>query len=425
MALQNRWFVTLAILAALAVPGRARAQGAETVIEWNRIVLTTIATPGALPPTVFFIRPLAVMHVAVFDALNSIDFQYTPYATRADVAAGASPDAAAAQAAHDVLVELFPNQRSTFDAALASSLGRLPSDAAEKGARVGAAAARAVLDLRAADGWNRVPPQYILPSLAGYWQPVPPQNAAATLTHFPDVQGFISESADQFLVEAPPALTSARYAADFNEVKAIGSATSTTRTEEQTLTARLWAGIGTTTPLQNVWNQLVRDLARSRGLSALDTARLYALVNMTIHDGLRATFTGKFLYGLWRPVTAIREAERDGNTATEADPGWLALIPTPPYPSYPGNMAGVGASASRVLERFFGRDDIRFTVTWSAADGPGWTKTYNGFRQLADEEAKSRIYGGIHFQFDTTASMGVCTLLADYAFENHLRPRFP
>ncbi len=342
-----------------------------------------------------------------------------------DVTPGASPDAAASHAAHDVLVALFPNQRAIFDAALATALARLPSDAAQSGARVGAAAAQAVLDLRASDGWNRVPPPYILPDLPGYWQPAPPQNTAATFTHYPDVQGFITETTRGFLMEAPPALTSARYAADFNEVKSLGSATSTTRTEEQTQTARLWAGVGTTTPLQNVWNQLVRDLARSRGLNALDTARLYALLNMTIHDALRVSFTGKFLYGLWRPVTAIREAARDGNAATEPDPNWVALIPNPPYPAYPGNMACVGASSSRLLARAFGRDDVRFSVTWSVADGPGVTKVYNGFHQLADEEARSRIYAGIHFQFDSTASFGVCPLVADYAFENHLRARLP
>ncbi len=419
--------VTLAILAIIAVaaPIPARAQGAETVIEWNRILLTTLTTPGANQPTVFVTRGLAIMHVAVFDALNSIDFQYTPYATRADATPGASADAAVAQAAHDVLAALFPSQRPLYEAALAETLRRLPSDSAQSGSRVGAAAARAILDLRAADGWNVVPPQYILPNLAGYWQPAPPQNAAATLTHYPDVLGFVSASTRMFLMEAPPALTSPRYSADFNEVKSLGSATSTARTEDQTLIARLWAGVGTTTPFQNVWNNLVRDLARSRGLGALDTARLFALLNMTLHDGLRVTFTGKLLYGLWRPVTAIREAARDGNPATEADPTWVSLIPNPPYPSYPGNMACIGASLSRLLARALGRDDIPFSVTWAAADGPGWTRSYNGFHHLGDEQARSRIYAGIHFQFDTTASYGVCPLVADYAFDNHLRRRFP
>lgn len=425
MASRYRWLPALIVVAAIAVPVRAGAQGAETVIEWNRLLLTTVATPGAQPPTIFFPRSLAIVHVAIFDALNSIDFRYTPYATRANVTPGASADAAVAQAAHDTLVALFPNQRAIFDAALATTLARLPAEAAQSGAQVGAAAARAILDLRAQDGWQRVPPPYLLSSLAGYWQPAAPQNAAATLTHFPDVSGFISENVHPFMMEPPPALTSAAYAAAFNEVKALGSATSTMRTEEQTLIARRWAGIGTTTPFQNVWNNLARDLARRHGLDALDTARLFALLNMTLHDGLRVTFSGKFIYGLWRPVTAIRAADRDGNPATEADPAWVALIPNPPYPTYPGNMACIGSSMARVLARIFGRADVRFDVTWSEAAGPGWTRSYNRFWELGEEQARSRVYGGIHFQFDTTASFGVCPAVADYAFENHLRPRFP
>lgn len=425
MALHYRWLAASLVAATVALPVRAGAQGAETVIEWNRILLTTVATPGAQPPTIFFPRSLAIVHVAIFDALNSIDFRYLPYATRADVAPGASPDAAVAQAAHDALVALFPNHRAAADAALAETLARLPSDAAQAGARVGAAAAKAILDRRAQDGWHRTPPPFQVPSLPGFWQPTPPANAPAGFTHFPDVAGFISENARGFLMEPPPALTSAAYAEAFNEVKAIGGTTSAVRTEEQTFIARRWAGIGTTTQFQNVWNNIVRDLARRHGLDALDTSRIYALLNMTFHDGLRVSFTGKFIYGLWRPVTAIRNADRDGNAATEADPTWLPLIPTPPYPSYPGNMACVGSSLSQVLARVFGRDDMPFTVTWGEANGPGQTRSYNGFHQLGDEQARSRIYGGIHYQFDTTSSFGVCPGVADYAFENHLRRRFP
>ncbi|MFN2444000.1 MAG: vanadium-dependent haloperoxidase [Vicinamibacterales bacterium] len=420
----KRWILGLAFVAIVGVPQGVCAQDAEVVIEWNRLLQTTFTTPGAQSPTVFFTRPFAMVHVAMFDALNSIDYLYTPYATRADAAPTASRAAAAAQAAHDVLAALYPNQRPIFAAALTATLARVGGEPAREGARVGAAAAQAILDLRNTDGWNRVPPPYLLPNLPGYWQPVPPQNTPAALTHYPDVQSFVIGHARQFLVEPPPALTSDRYAADFNEAKSLGAVTSTTRTADQTMVARLWAAIGTTTPVTGVYSNLVRDLARSHGLSGLETARLYALVNIAVHDALLISFTGKYLYGLWRPTTAIRAADRDGNPATEADPTWSALIPTPAYPTYPGNMSCIGASAARVLERFFGRDDIAFTVTWAQAEGPGVTRRYNGFRQLADEEGRSRVYGGIHFTFDTLASFGVCVPLADYAFANYLRPRF-
>jgi hypothetical protein len=426
MGAPRKWVLGAALSAVIGLPQSARAQDAEIVIEWNRILQATVQIPGALPPTIFFPRPFSIMHVAIFDALNSIDYVYTPYATRADVLAGASREAAAAQAARDTLAAMFPNQVAIFDAALAAQLSRIPAHAASDGARVGAAAARAILDLRANDGWNRVPPPYILPDLPGNWQPVPPANAAATLTHYPDVQGFLYANARQFLVEPPPALTSERYATDFNEVKALGGATSTARTPLQTEIARTWAAVGYSTRLEGVWGNLIRDLARSRGLTGLQTARLYALVYMGFHDGLLASMTGKFLYGLWRPTTAIRGADRDGNAATEPDPTFVSLVPTPTYPSYPGNMACVGAVSSQIMAHAFGRNDIPFSVTWAGiAPNPNVTRSYNGFKQLADEEADSRIYAGIHYRFDHFASIGVCTLIGDYAFSNHLRPLFP
>jgi hypothetical protein len=414
----------LALLACVGFPNRALAQDADVVIEWNRILQTTIGAPGANPPTVFQTRPYVYMHVAMFDALNSIDRVYHPYAIQLD-GAGASREAAAAQAAHDVLVAVLPTQSATYDAALTATLSRLPADAARQGASIGAAAARALLELRRDDGWNRVPGAYVLPDLPGYWKPTPPQNSPATFTHYAEVVPFLFASARQFLVAPPPSLTSELYAADFNEVKALGSATSTVRTAEQTSIALRWAGVGSGTGLFAVWNNVVRDVSRRFGWTGLDTARAFALLNMAMHDGLIVSFTGKFLYGLWRPVTAIREADRDGNPATDADPSWLPLLATPPYPTYRGNMTCIAGAASRTLARVFGRNDIPFSVTWG---GTGTnldiTRPYNGFRELADEEQRSRVYGGIHFEFDQLASMGVCTLLADYAVDNHLRARF-
>lgn len=418
----SRSIVMATLALVVALPSRGTAQDLDTVIEWNRLLQQTISTPGAQSPTTFFTRPYALLHVAIFDALNAIGRQYAGYAADLD-APTAAGTIAAAQAGRDILVALYPAQRAIFDAALAATLARTTSGNVSEGVRVGQAAAAAALERRTDDGWNRVPPPFLLPDLPGYWQPTPPAGAAATFTHYPDVTGFVVGSGRRFFMGPPPALTSETYARDLNEVKALGSATSAVRTADQTLVARLWAVIGTTTTQPGVWNNLIGDLARARGLSGVETARLYALVNMAVHDGLLTTFSGKFVYGTWRPVTAIRAADRDGNASTDADPGWTTLIPTPPYPSYPGNVACIGASAGRVLARFFGQDNIPFNVTWAAADGAGVTRRYNGFRELADEGGRSRIYGGIHFTFDTLASFGVCTDLADYVFENSLRRR--
>lgn len=281
--------VTARVVAAclvLALPSMSHAQQLETVLTWNQVTTTALVVPGANPATVFVSRPLAIVGVAMFDAANSFERRYHAYAAAVTPAPGASPDAAVAQAAHDVLVVLLPSQRAAFDAALAQSLAGLPDEAA----RDGAAVAAAVLELRGGDGWARPFPPYELPSLPGYWRPTPPANANATFTNYPDVLGFIVPNGRQFLTEGPPALTSERYARDFNETKAVGGAESVVRTAEQT------------------------QVARSRGFSGLDAARAFALVAMAQRDALLTSFTGKFLYGLWRPVTAIREAHTDGTT---------------------------------------------------------------------------------------------------------------
>ena len=404
-----------------AVPGMATAQSLDVVIRWNRIMLDAVVVPGANPPTVFVHRPMAIVAVAMFDAANSFDRTYRPYATLVTPPAGASRDAAVAQAAHDTLAALLPTLRNTFATELAATLAGIPATAAADGSRVGAAVAQATLQLRANDGWNQTPPAYVLPNLPGYWKPTPTANAPATFTHYPDVTGFVLPHGRRFLMEPPPALTSTRYATDFNEVKSIGSVNSTTRTADQTLMARTWHGVGTTTTSPNLWNIVLADVARARGWSGLDAARGFALMNMTQHDALMTSFTGKFLYGLWRPVTAIREADIDGNSTTAADGAWTPLLATPPYPGHPGNRACLSSSQSRLLARLFGQDNVPITVTWNVAGGPAIVRSYNGFRQLADEEAKSRIWGGIHFQFESDASMGSCTLVADYVVDNTLR----
>jgi hypothetical protein len=336
---------------------------------------------------------------------------------------GASRDAAVAQAAHDTLAALLPSLRERFATELAASLAGFPQEAAREGARVGAAVARAVLEARADDGWSRTPPGYELPGLPGYWQPTPPTNQAATFTHYPDVMGFIVSNGRRFLTEAPPSLTSGRYTTDFAEVKSVGAVNSTTRSPEQTQMARLWHGVGTTTTSPNLWNAVLIDVARAKGWNGLDLARGLALMNMIQHDALLTSFTGKFLYGFWRPVTAIREAARDHNPATEPDPNWTPLLNTPPYPGHPGNRACLSASQARLLQRVFGHDDIPVQVTWQVAGAPAVTRQYNGFQHLADEEAKSRIWGGIHFEFESLASRGSCTQLADYGVVNVLRRR--
>lgn len=421
MSASHRAVALVVISLLLVCPRGVFAQStAEIVIEWNRILQASLAVPGALPPTVFFPRPYAILHIAMFDTLNSIDYRYREHTVHASVRGEATREVAAAQAARDVMAAMFPPQVATFDAALAATMSRFSGAAAAEGARVGSAVARAVLDSRADDGWNRQNPGYALPDLPGYWQPVPPANAPATLVHYQDVTPFVVASRLQFLPEPPPALNSARYAQDFNEVKRLGGATSTARTADQTLTARLWAGVGYSTTAPGVWYNLGRDLVRARGYDGLDTARVYALLAATMHDALLTSFSGKFIYGLWRPTTAIREAARDGNPDTEPDPTFVSLIGTPPYPTYPGNMACIGASSAAVYEAVFGTTTGPFTVTWTGINQDNVTRTYTNFRHVQDDEAASRVYGGIHFYFDHSASIGACRAVGTYVFQESM-----
>jgi hypothetical protein len=307
---------------------------------------------------------------------------------------------------------------AVFDAELAISLQGIEEYRAQQGIRVGQIVAERMLAARANDGWTVTPPTYTLPTTPGNWQPVP---GAATFTHYPSVLPFAITSGTQFAPNAPPAMTSAQYANDLNEVKELGSVNSLTRTPDQTQIARLWANVNTPTNFLLVWNNVARTVSVAREISTVDKARLFALTNISLHDALQTTFTSKFQHGLWRPVTAIRRADEDGNAGTTADPSWASLIVAPPYPSYAGNMAAIGTSQATILAAFFGRDDIRFDHTWAGAGGA--TRSYAGFGAMADEQARARVYGGIHFTFDNVAGQSVGTNVANYVFAKLMRPR--
>ena len=404
---------------------RAAAVDAEVVIEWNQLLQSTL--PGNLGPT--GPRYYAMLHVAMFDAVNVIEREYTPFHVGFNDRAGGSAEAAAAQAAHDLLSALFPASAAIYDAAILQRFGAAPSGFVQRGAETGALVAADILAWRQTDGWvTQTLPAYVLPMFPGLWQPTPPGSAAAGLTQAPNVVPYAVLTPTQFLPVPPPTLTSARYAADLNETKAIGKFDSSVRTADQTAIARLWAGtaatgVGTATGMSAIWNNIVRDRVREHSLSLGDAARLYALVNVSIHDGIQTSATSKLVYGMWRPITAIRRADEDANAATDPDPSWSSLLATPPYPSYAGNMASVGASAARALALVLGRNDIPVTATWRQSGGqPEVIRSYAGFAEVAEEQARSRIYGGIHFQFDSEAGQSIGTRVADFVFEHSMRP---
>jgi hypothetical protein len=415
--------LALAVLAAGGSSVRAGGSNAAIVFEWNQILQDTVPAPQNVLTPRFF----AMAHIAMFDAINAIEREFTPYHVRLRYAYG-SPDAAAAQAAHDVLVAINPSATATYDAALARQLGDDPSRFVRRGAAVGARVASEVLAWRQNDRWVVSPfPAYAEPPLPGRWQPTPPVNANAAFTHVLSAAPMALLTPTQYLPPAPPSLTSERYAADVNEVKQIGKSDSLTRTPEQTAIARLWNGVattgaGTATNFMSIWNGIVRNVAQERQLSLVETARLFVLVNVSVHDGLQTAQGSKFVYGLWRPVTAIRQADSDLNPATEADADWLPLLTTPPYPTYGGNMAAIGASAARALQLAFGKNDIPVTATWKQSGGlPDVSHHFDGFWEAAQEQSESRIFGGIHYRFDQEAGQDIGKATAEFVYSNFMR----
>jgi hypothetical protein len=389
------------------------------VTEWNTIA------EGAIPASagVTLPRTYAMMHIAMFDAVNSIEGGYTAYVVRVPAWHGASSEAAAAQAAHDVLTALLPAGAAGYDAALAARLANIHPLRAQLGVKVGREVAKKIVEWRSTDGWS-TPQTFTPPALPGVWQPTPPAFAAAGFVQAGDARPFGLPTPYYYLPRRPPSLNSQEYADAVNEIKAIGGVTSTVRTAEQTLQARLWASVGYKDLWSGVWNQVTRSMAESRHLSLIESARLFALVNATMQDGVQTAQASKFVYQLWRPVHAIQRAGEDLNPMTDADPTWMPLLTTPPYPSYAGNMACIGASTARALSLFFGTNDLPFTVQWTGLNGNAdVARPFTGFWQLAEHQAASREYGGIHYHFDSTASQEVCPKVAGYIFGNYMRPK--
>jgi len=394
----------------------------DVILQWNRVLGQTIPISNSQPPTIMPLRSFAMMHLAMFDAVNSIDGSYTPYLTDVPGTRHASIEAAAAQAAHDVLSALYPDQQAMFDAELADSLVGIPSNRARQGIRVGRLVATQILANRADDGWNAPWTPYLLPPTPGNWQELftGPYPGFAVFTNFPGVTPFALTQNTQFLPAPPPALSSAEYAASLNSVRELGAVNSTSRTADQTLTAFLWANPPVSDAL--MFN-VVRTTAIARNNSVVENARLFALIFMAYHDALQTTFTSQYTYGLWRPVTAIRRADEDGNPDTAPDSNWESLLGpqgTPPHPSYASNASSASSSLARMLRLFYGRDNIRFQINFETQNT---VRTYRSFSALTDEVARSRVYGGVHFPFDIVAGQLAGRRVANYVFMNYLTPR--
>ncbi len=332
-----------------------------------------------------------------------------------------------------MLVALIPANTSDFDKALRASLDPIPEDQRFPGRSIGRRIAEQILAWRLNDGFadaNPQPPPFLPSMLPGIWRRT--LSGPALYANIGRVTPFGLPSSTYFLPDPPPQLESSDYAQDFNNVKSLGSATSTTRTFRQTRLAQLIAGapgpyVNVTNPLR-VWYNVAAEVSRNESLSLVDIARLFALVTATVFDSLQTSQTSKFIYRLWRPETAIAAADIDDNDATAADPSWVPLLTTPPYPSHSSNASCLGTGASRMLANVLGTDLMHFHATWySSNDSPTivHSQTYNSFSAFARDFGSSRIWGGIHYRFEIDASEHSCVQVADYLFDHYMLKNRP
>jgi hypothetical protein len=384
---------------------------ADAVTEWNAIMRSTIGSQNVLQQA----RLAAITHLAVFEAVNGITKDYKPYLGEITPRAGASPEAAAIAAAHHVLRNYFPDAAASLDANRDQSLARIPdSSSKNEGVAFGEEAAASIIARRSNDG-SSSPVPYTPLNGPGFWQPTPPTFTAGAFLHWGKTMPFGLMRASQFRPKPPPKLTGRQYTRDFNEVKDVGGAISSQRLQDRTEIAR-YASL--TSPVL-LYNSVAVQLSNAQGSSLSENARTFALLNMAMFDAGVAVFEAKYFYNFWRPVTAIRAADTDGNPQTEPDPSFTTLIPTPPYPAYPSGFGGLSNAASYILERTFGNG--RHLIALSLPTLPGVMLEYKRLRQIIDDISDARVYSGIHFRFDQEEAEVLGRRLGQFFMSTYLR----
>jgi hypothetical protein len=401
------------------------AARADVVGDWNAITSQVIATSNHSGPGVLI--DFAIVHLAIHDAVQAIDHRYKPYHVSVPNASG-SRVAAAARAARDVLISRFPSQSASIDASYTAYLATHSLAPDDPGVQAGQAAATGIIALRATDGSfpSVPPPPFTGGTGIGEWRPTPSFLAGSPAAFSPmaapwlaTVTPFTVKSATQFRPKPPPAVTSALYAAEFNEAKALGGSSSTTRTAAQTETGYFWSD---NTPLQ--WHRALRAVAAMYVTDTGNSARLFALASMAAADAIITCWDSKIHYDYWRPVTAIHEADWDGNPLTESDPSWMPLLNTPNYPEYSSGANSVSGAMTRTFQLFFGRDDLPFSVTSNSPLLPGdrRTRSFARFSDAANEVVEARLFLGFHFRTGDVVARESGGRVAKWTFTHALKP---
>ena len=396
----SRFSLAIWISGALALS--ATAAHGDVIMDWNAKA-DAIAVEKQLL-NVANARGQAMLHIAMFEAVNAIDRRYAPYKLNLTADRATSREAAAAAAAYDVLLSLHPDKKADLDAALAGSLaGITENEAKSKGIELGKQAAAGIIALRTNDGSN-TPEDYRPATTAGVYVPttIPIESTSSK------IKPFAMTSASQFRAAPPPALTSETWTRDLNEIREIGSNVSTKRSAEQTTIARFWFFTGPRT-----YNTIVRQLASNRKMDLVDCARLYALAAIAGADAFIAVFEAKYTYNLWRPVTAIRNADLTSNPATPREASWQPLGVTPMHPEYPCAHCITASAVSTVLQHVVGNEVGEITLTSPTAAGV--TRKWTRLQDYSDEVSNARIYAGFHYRFSTEAGKEMGKKIGDLA----------
>ena len=399
----------------------------DMVLRWNEVARTAIRVDRTPPPIAA--RNLAILSVAVCDSVSAVLDTRMPLI--ADVKVGPkvagmigdpnAAEAAAISSAHRVLVNLYPEQQTALDEAYCKSVSELAAGPfRDAGIALGRFVADKVLDWRAAD-CQFIGGTHVSREAFGIWRPTGPDFTPALLPDWTKAPAFAVREESLPKLKGPPPLSSAEYWAAFNDVRAFGARDSAVRTAEQTETANFWAdGVGTSTPIGH-WNKIAADVSRARGLPLADNARLLAMLNLSLADAGRVCWIIKFRTEYWRPITAIRLVADPKVPNVPLDPNWEPLLQTPPFPSYTSGHSTFSGAAAAALVRFFGSDDVRFESTSEGL--PGVKRSYPGFWAAAQEAGRSRIYGGIHFEFDNADGLVIGRAVAENVIDNAFRNR--
>ena len=417
--MKTKTLLSTILLAAVAGVFTAEA---DIVTDWNTAVLNSIRAGRTPPPAAS--RNMAILHASIYDAVNGVAQDSQPYLVKPlkkKAAEATSLDAAATAAAHKVMLALYPASAAAHDVLHNHLLAGIANGPAKlNGIAWGERVADAMLAARANDGSTAVvaPPA---PTQIGHWVPTAPAFAPYLLPQWAFVQPFTMATSSQFRPSPQAPLDSLQYVSEYYLTRELGSAGSTARSVDQTQIAFFWAdGGGTETPPGH-WNDIAQDIAAAQGNTLVENARLFALLNLSMADAAICSWEAKYVYHCWRPITAIRSGDMDGNDATVGDAGWTPLLATPPFPEHTSGHSTFSGAAAKVLSLFYGTDNMSFTTGSDAL--PGVTRSFKSFSAAADEAGLSRIYGGIHFMSANVSGLSAGEAIGEQAFANYLRAK--